>query len=116
MDRELIDEFVSEMKLLQVDLKRAIKMIIVSKMQEPRAYENYGQVIDRIYGTATTLGMMELGEYTKALKDISYMAANSDNMKGREKAGRMMIEGINLFERLVNSIYNKEELKKLNLF
>jgi chemotaxis protein histidine kinase CheA len=115
MDKELLQVFVDEMNELQPQLKQAIKGIIQTKMQDPHYYETYGQIIDRIYGTAMTMGMTELGEFTKTLKDISYMASNSDNEKGKEKAGRLMIEGIELFKDMVASIHDKEALNKIKL-
>ena len=77
-------------------------------------FSEFGQMIDRIYGTATTMGFAEIGSYCGALKDVCYMASQSENLKGKKKTLRMMIECIGFLEKLSTAIYDPSKIKLFN--
>lgn len=105
----------AEMSDIEIELKAQMNIVIQSKMLKSSGFEKFGQAIDRVYGTAMTLGLKEIGLYTKALKDVTYMASQSENFKGREKTCKIMLNCLNIFGELKRSLYNEEALAKINL-
>ncbi|MDD4975948.1 MAG: hypothetical protein PHY93_16445 [Bacteriovorax sp.] len=111
---ELIDDFVAEVKTIH----RELKIIVAAQLKTPKMdkalFEKFGQLVDRIYGTATTLGFVEIGKYLLAMKNISYLSSQCDREVGQKKALRMMMECVDYIEKICSSIYKKEEVKHLN--
>ncbi|MFA6236307.1 MAG: hypothetical protein WC635_03180 [Bacteriovorax sp.] len=109
---ELIEDFIAEIKTLHIDLK-----VIVTKLDSPKMekalFEKFGQMVDRIYGTAMTLGYTEIGKYLLAIKNISYLSSQSDRELGQKKALRMMMDCVDNIEKICLIIYKKDELAKL---
>jgi len=112
-DNEILDEFVTEIRVIEKVLKNVIQKLISSKLQEKILFEQYGQAIDRVYGTAATLGFSELAEYTKALKDLSYKCGQSDNEKGIKKTTEMLIACLKYLDQICKGIHDQNELKKV---
>lgn len=113
-ENELIDDFVSEIKSIHLELKKIVAAQLKTPKMEKPLFEKFGQLVDRIYGTAMTLGYVEIGKYLLAIKEISYMSSQSDREVGQKKALRMMMECVDHIEKICLSIYKKEELKSLN--
>lgn len=113
-ENELIDDFVSEIKSIHLELKKIVAAQLKTPKMEKPLFEKFGQLVDRIYGTAMTLGYVEIGKYLLAIKEISYMSSQSDREVGQKKALRMMMECVDHIEKICLSIYQKEELKSLN--
>lgn len=113
-ENELIDDFVSEIKSIHLELKKIVAAQLKTPKMEKPLFEKFGQLVDRIYGTAMTLGYIEIGKYLLAIKEISYMSSQSDREVGQKKALRMMMECVDHIEKICLSIYHKEELKSLN--
>lgn len=113
-ENELIDDFVSEIKSIHLELKQIVAAQLKTPKMEKPLFEKFGQLVDRIYGTAMTLGYVEIGKYLLAIKEISYMSSQSDREVGQKKALRMMMECVDHIEKICLSIYHKEELKSLN--
>jgi chemotaxis protein histidine kinase CheA len=113
-DKEMVDFFVKEIDTLRAEMSMKVSTILKGKLGDldVKMFEDFGQMIDRIYGTAATLGYEEIATYTKHLKDVCYMASESDNEKGHKKTIQMMIECIGLLEELKNCIYDKDQLIK----
>lgn len=112
-DKEILDGFVEEIRVIEKVLKGIVQKMIASKLQDKALFEQYGQTIDRVYGTAATLGFNELAEYTKALKDISYKCSQSDNEKGIKKTTEMLILCLKYLDQICKGIHDPEELKKV---
>lgn len=115
MDREILEAFSQEVIEISHTLKGSIQGIIKTKMKEGRYFEQYGQAIDRIYGTAMTIGMKEIGEYARAMKALTYKCSASDNEVGREKATYLMIEGLKYLESIPTIVNQPTELGKIKL-
>ena len=115
-DKEMIDFFVDEIKEIKTDLSVRVDSLVTGsdKKMEGGPFEEFGQMIDRIYGTAATMGFGEIASYCKALKDVCYMASQSENLKGQKKTLRMMIECIGFMETLVEAIYEPTKIKLFN--
>ena len=111
---ELIDDFVGEIKSIHRELKVIVNTQLKSPKMDKALFEKFGQLIDRIYGTATTLGFVEIGKYFFAMKNVSYLSSQCDREVGQKKALRMMMECVDNIEKICSCIYKKEELKNLN--
>ncbi len=115
IDKEILDDFVAEIKIIEKELKVIIDQIIQTKMEDATLFQKFGQVIDRIYGTAATLGFKEITDYTRCLKSICYMSGQSPNMKGREKVVRMMVNSLKYLNDLTLVIEKPEEIDKIKI-
>ena len=113
-DPEMILSFMQEVQAINEELKTITSLQMKVKLMDPKLFENYGQAIDRIYGTAMTLGYSELGKYTKAMKDVCYLCSHYNHEIGQKKVLRMMIECNDILDRVPSCLVNKEEFKKLS--
>lgn len=111
---DLTDDFVAEIKSIHIELKVIVNTQLKSPKMDKALFEKFGQLIDRIYGTAMTLGYVEIGKYLLAIKNISYLSSQSDREVGQKKALRMMMECVDNIEKICASIYKKDELKSLS--
>ncbi len=111
-NKEMLNIFVAEINEILGTLKAVTNEQMKKKTMDKALFERYGQAIDRIYGTAMTLGFSDLGKYTKAMKDVCYMCSQYDHEVGQKKVLRMMIECNDLLEKIPSCIYNTEEFKK----
>jgi len=111
---ELVVVFVEEIKSIHIELKKIVDAQLKSTKMDPALFEKFGQLIDRIYGTAMTLGYKEIGQYMFAMKNISYLSSQCDREIGQKKALRMMMECVDNIEKICMSIYTKEKLVSLN--
>ncbi|MBC7539604.1 MAG: hypothetical protein H7281_12340 [Bacteriovorax sp.] len=114
MNDELIDDFVAEVKTIHIELKLIVNAQLKTPKMDKALFEKFGQYIDRIYGTAMTLGFTEIGKYLFAMKNISYLSSQCDREVGQKKALRMMMECVDNIEKICSCIYKKEEIKNLN--
>ncbi len=112
-DKELLDDFVKELLTIDKALKSIVNKMIQTKLKDKSLFEQYGQTIDRVYGTAATLGFKELADYSKAMKDISYKCSQSENEKGIKKTTEMLIVCLKHLEVICKSIHQPEEIKKV---
>lgn len=113
---ELTDDFVAEIKAIHKDLSVIVNTQLKSPKMDKALFEKFGQLVDRIYGTAMTLGYTEIGKYLLSIKDISYLSSQCDREVGQKKALRMMMECVDNIDKICSAIYKKEELKTLNRF
>ncbi|MBF0315693.1 MAG: hypothetical protein HQK50_07840 [Oligoflexia bacterium] len=113
VSEDILEELAIEIREIQAILKEVMGKIVQSPMKEMSLYENFGQVIDRLYGTAATLQFVEIANYCKMMKEITYKCGQSDNEKGIEKCTRMMLDCIKYLEALAGCIHNPEEFKKI---
>ncbi len=112
--KEIIDSFVAEMKEIHSQLKGIVEQQLKNAKMDLPLFENFGQLIDRLYGTAMTLGYTSVGQYFLAIKEVSYMSSQCNHVVGQKKALRMMIECTDNMEKICRCIHKKEELKSLD--
>ncbi len=112
MDKELLKDFISEILSINKNLKEITDEQVKKKVMDKALFEKYGQAIDRIYGTATTLGFKEFGAYSKIMKDVCYSCSQVDNEMAHKKVLRMMMECNEVLEKVPAAIANTEEFKK----
>lgn len=116
IQKELVDDFVTEMKEIHNDLRSIVETQLKSTKLDKVLFEKFGQLVDRIYGTAMTLGYTSVGKYFLAIKEVSYMSSQCDHEVGQKKAIRMMMECVDNMEKICQCILKKEELKSLDRF
>lgn len=112
MDKELLRSFILEIVAINGDLKAVVSDQMKTKKMEPANFEKFGQGIDKIYGTAMTLGFTDLGKYAKAMKDVTYMCSQSNLEVAQKKVLRMMMECTEILDGTPKAIINTEEFKK----
>lgn len=110
---DILDDLAREIREIEAILKEIVAKLIKSSLKERSLFEQFGQVIDRLYGTAATLQLSEIAHYCKMMKEITYKCGQSDSEKGTEKCMRMMLDCIKYLEGLSSSIHNQEEFKKI---
>jgi hypothetical protein len=76
IDPELANDLANEMRVLEVELTKVVAELKI-KSDQPELFEKFGQIIDRIYGTALTFGLKELASYCGTLKKICYECAKA---------------------------------------
>jgi hypothetical protein len=112
-DSELINDFIAEIKTIHLELKDIVAIQLKTPKMDKQLFEKFGQLIDRIYGTATTLGYKDIGNYLLAVKNVSYLSSQCDREIGQKKALRMMMECVDYIEKIYLNLKNKEALKNL---
>lgn len=112
--KEIIDAFVAEIKSIHQELQSIVNLQLKTPKMDRSLFEKFGQLVDRIYGTAMTLGYTSVGKYFLAIKEVSYMSSQCDHEVGQKKALRMMMECVDNMEKIAACIYKKEELKSLD--
>jgi hypothetical protein len=110
---ELINDFIAEIKTIHLELKDIVTIQLKTPKMDKQLFEKFGQLIDRIYGTATTLGYKDIGNYLLAVKNVSYLSSQCDREIGQKKALRMMMECVDYIEKIYLNLKNKEALKNL---
>jgi hypothetical protein len=113
MDEELINDFIAEVKTLHLELKVILNAQLKTPKMDKALFEKFGQLIDRIYGTSTTMGYAEIGKYLYAVKSVSYLSSQCDREVGQKKALRMMMDCVDYIEKIHMHIRNKDEMKNL---
>lgn len=112
--KEIIDSFVAELKEIHFQLKTIVEQQLKNAKMDPSLFEDFGQLIDRIYVIVMTLGYTSVGQYFLAIKEVSYMSSQCNHEVGQKKALRMMIACTGNMEKICACIHKKEELKSLD--
>lgn len=112
MDKELIKSFIIEIITINLELKKIVEEQTKKKAMDQTLFEKYGQNIDRIYGTAMTMGYSDLGKYAKAMKDVTYLCSQTNFETSQKKVLRMMMECNDILDKIPKAIINTEEFKK----
>lgn len=110
IDPELLRDFVAEIKLLELELK-GIVVSLQENIDQPVKYEQFGQIIDRIYGTAVTLGFKEMAAYCLMLKKTSYACAKQEAKRAQVRVLKLLEACLDLLGVLVVGTRNPEVLK-----
>lgn len=77
MDEELVEVFIEEITELKGELE-AIVAKLQGSVARPESFTHYAQIIDRIYGTATTMGFIEIGNYLGEVRNICRQCGSSN--------------------------------------
>jgi hypothetical protein len=83
MDQELVEIFTEEIGELKGELTPIVESLKLNN-QQPELFKNFSQIVDRIYGTATTMGFAEIGEYLGAVRNLARKASTSNIPRGMQ--------------------------------
>lgn len=114
MDQELLNDFIKEILEINQSLKSITEEQMKKRVMDHSLFEKYGQAIDRIYGTATTLGYPEFGQYARNMKEVCYMCSQCDYEMAQKKVLRMMIECNEVLDKVPTAILNPKEFKNFS--
>jgi chemotaxis protein histidine kinase CheA len=111
MDPELLKAFRDEINGIIKEVEPLVKLL-TANADQPKIIEQCGQIIDRIYGTASTMGYKDLGEYAKVLKLLCYKCSQSTNLYAKGQARDFVNIFIKNIERFCAALDNPKELRK----
>lgn len=73
IDTEILNDFLESSFTVLQDLKESVRGF--NGVEDVMVFENFGQQIDRIMGSAYTLSLISIGDLTKLAKELSYKAS-----------------------------------------
>lgn len=88
-DPELLKDFITEVGTLEAELNGVVASLRGNPDQPP-LYGKFAQLIDRIYGTAGTLGFKDLAAYCGMLKKTCYACEKPEAKRAQAKVLRLM--------------------------
>lgn len=112
VDPEILEAFIEEMVSLKADLSEAVESLKENNNQ-PEQFTKYAQVIDRIYGTALTLGFDKVGQYTGILRDICRKTGSSKIPRAYQPVAKMLIRSMDYYDKLIQSLNDPTALDKI---
>ncbi len=112
LDPEIAKAFCDEIIEIRNQLKPYIDQMRTDYSQA-KPFEQFGLTIDRIYGTAATIGFKEVADYARALKWVSYKCSQSSNMYAKGQVKDMCMVAVALLEKFVTIIQKPNEVKKI---
>ena len=110
-DTEMLQAFAEEVAGIKAKLK-PITENIRTQYNQPKLYEQFGQTIDGIYGTAATLGFKEVAEYCRMMKAVTYKCSQSNNMYAMGQVKDMCMVAMAMLDKFADIIMKPEETKK----
>jgi len=113
MDEEILDTFADEVASLKPKLTAAVQAL-QNNINQPEEFMNFAQVIDGIYGTAMTLGFIEMGEYTGILREMCRKCGATHYPRAMTAVLKMMVRCLERFDELNASIKNPAKLIEIN--
>lgn len=111
-DLEMLQEFAREVSAIR-DLLLPIVNTMRTNYSDPKAFENFGQVIDRIYGTAATMGYTQFAAYCLVLKSINYQSSQGKNLYAMGQVKELNLVAVALLEKFIPIIMNPAEVRKI---
>lgn len=112
MDHELLSAFSEEIKKIKAEAVPIIDSLKRNPSQ-PVLIEKFGNAIDRIYGTAATMGFKELAEYARAIKTVCYKTAQSNNVYAYGAVKDLLWVCTQNFNRLESSVLDPKAMRQL---
>jgi chemotaxis protein histidine kinase CheA len=111
-DPELLNDFAAEIRSLYDEMQAIVTSLKANHDQSP-LFEKFGQIIDRIYGTAATFGFAELAGYCGTLKKTCYDCAAANNKRAQMRVVSLLETCMQNLDTLVKGIHDPEATKKL---
>ena len=112
VDKEILDSFAEELQMIIDQLSPLAEKIRVSYTDGP-SFEKFGQVIDRIYGTAATMGFIEIAEYCKMMKAITYKCSQASNSYAMGQVKDLVLVAVPLLKQMRSSIHEPTQIRKI---
>lgn len=113
--KEVVDEFCQESKVLLKELEGILDNL-EDEPENAALLEEFGQKIDRIMGSAATLGADEIATFCELGKTIGYKSSQHPDQKVRDITVAILFDAVDLLKKMFSSIENKDskDLKELN--
>jgi chemotaxis protein histidine kinase CheA len=112
MDQELVEIFTDEIGELKNELNPILESLKENN-QQPKLFKDFSQVIDRIYGTATTMGFTEIGEYLGSVRNLNRKASSSNIPIGMQATFKISRTCMDHFDTIKESLTNTHAAKEL---
>jgi len=112
LDNEMIEIFIEEVGELKTELT-PIYESLKKNPQQPELFTSFAQIIDRIYGTATTMGFVDVGNYLGAVRNVSRKCGTSQIPRGMVAVSKVVKNCMENFDTLQASLKNPGELNTL---
>lgn len=112
IDNEMLEIFVDEMGELKYELLPVYERLKIDK-QQPELFLKFSQVVDRIYGTATTMGFKELGEYFGAVRNTCRKCGNSKIPRAMPEVFKVVKNCMDDFDNFRDAFQNQQKLPAL---
>lgn len=112
IDKELLDMFTDELGQLKGELTPIVESLSTNA-QQPELFTNFAQIIDRIYGTATTMGFDEIGEYTGAVRNMTRKTGTSKVPRAMPEVLKVMKNCMEHFDTMQTSLEDPAQLQVL---
>lgn len=106
LDNEILNGFLEETRTLLNQLIEISDQF--EETNNPALLENFGQIIDRIMGTAYTLELQEIGRFCELGKKISYKASQATDKKLIELAGPILADAAEILQGMIEGLVKKE--------
>ncbi len=113
MDQELVEIFNEEIGQLKEELTPILEDLKKNSQQQD-LFKNFSQIIDRIYGTATTLGFIEIGDYLGNVRNLSRKASSSNIPRGMLEVFKIAKTCMENFELMQDSLISPDAAKELS--
>jgi hypothetical protein len=79
-------------------------------INQPQEFLKFSNIVDRIYGTAMTLGYEDLGSYCGSLKTTTRYAGNTEIQRSYKPVLKLMMNYTTNFRALKDSLTNPASL------
>ncbi len=111
-DKEIIDEFIEQLKGFSQELSLLLKK--TTDLNSSAFFEQCGQIVDRVFGAISMFGLTEFSSYTRTIKELCYKCSRSDNETAHQKSTEILQACSDFLMQIAENFGKPEELKKLN--
>ena len=112
-DPEMLAAFSQEISQIRDELKPVAEVLRTQYLENLPSFEKFGQIIDRIYGTAATFGFEQLAEYCRTLKGINYKCSQTKNSYAIGQVKDLDMVAMALLEKFVPIITDPTKVKQI---
>lgn len=113
--REVVEEFCDESIQLFGELEAALE-VLEEEPGNSEEMERFGQVIDRVMGSASTLGADEIATFCELGKIIGYKASQIDDEPLLTVVVAVLFDAVDILKKMIDQIRtgNDKALKGIN--
>jgi len=112
IDKELLEIFTDEIGELKGELTPIFDKL-KTNVQQPQLFLDFEQIIDRIYGTALTMGFTDVGNYLGLIRNMSRKCGSSKVPRAMAEVFKLLKVCMENFDSLGSSLSNPVEHKAL---
>lgn len=111
-DPEMIAAFSEELQLIVNELTPVAESLRTNPNQ-PKLFEKFGQVIDRVYGTAATMGYKEIADYCRMMKSVTYKCSQSPNVYAQGQVRDLIMNAVQFMKKTQTIVQDPAQVKKI---